>query len=285
MQYVFYADIFFITNFIMDYVILRITGMLRKKKIHTTSYLLGSFCGAAMLTLLITAPVDFGVIGKVTAYFAVSFFMCMVTFGRKNGRDNVKSWLCLYAVAFTAGGILDAIYFYTNFPLMTKHLFQGAYLKNMSIFTFFISAGISYLGLRGAVKVMQVRMGRTGKKDDIVEVILFHRGVTREVRALFDSGNSLKEPISGAPVHIVDLQTAESILTEGGTEEKLRLVPFHSLGKKEGIMTAFECEKMEVIIKGDKIDLGPAYLGIYRGELCAGKKYRMILNRSINQWL
>ena len=50
-------------------------------------------------------------------------------------------------------------------------------------------------------------------------------------------------------------------------------------------MTAFECDEMELTVKGNKIKLGPAYLGIYRGELSAGGKYRMILNRSINKWL
>lgn len=277
MKYVFYADIFFITNFIMDYIILRITGKLLKKKIHTTSYLLGAFSGAAILTLNIIFPIKIRIINQLFAYFVISFIMCILTFGVKCIKENVKTWIYLYVIAFFSGGILNAVYFYTNIQMI---------LKGMDFTTFMAAAGISYLAMNYIIHAVRVRMGRTGNKDDIMEVMLCHRGVTQRVNALFDSGNSLKEPISGAPVHIVDYETAGSILKGGQeTEEKIRIIPYNSLGKKDGIMTAFECEKVVVNIKGNNIDIGPAYLGIYRGELSAGGRYRMILNRSINTWL
>lgn len=277
MKYVFYADIFFITNFIMDYIILKITGKILKKKIHTTSYFLGAFSGAAILTLNIIFPIRIKIINQLFAYFVISFIMCILTFRLHSMKENVEACLLLYVIAFLSGGILNAIYFYTNFQMI---------LKSMNVTTFIIAAGISYLVMDWIVRIVRIRMGRTGVRDDILEVFLYHKGITSKVNALFDSGNSLREPISGAPVHIVDYETADSILKGGrGTEEKIRVVPYNSLGKKDGIMTAFECEKVVVNIKGNKIDIGPAYLGIYRGELSPEGKYRMILNRSINTWL
>lgn len=277
MKYVFYADIFFITNFIMDYIILKITGKLLRRKIHTTSYLLGAFSGAGILTLNIIFPIKIRIINQLFAYFAISFIMCILTFRGKGIKENGKAWICFYVIAFLSGGILNAVYFYTNIQMV---------LKGMNFTIFMAAAGISYLAMNCIIHAVRARMGRTGNKDDIMEVILCHKGVTRKVNALFDSGNSLKEPISGAPVHIVDYETAGSILKGGQeTEEKIRIIPYNSLGKKDGIMTAFECEKVVVNIKGNNIDIGPAYLGIYRGELSAGGRYRMILNRSINTWL
>ena len=278
MKYVFYADIFFITNFIMDYIILKITGMLLKeKKIHTTSYLMGAFSGAGILTLNIIFPIKFRIINQLFAYFVISFVMCIVTFRKKSIKENIKICLYLYVIAFLSGGILNAVYFYTNFQMM---------MKGMNFITFTASAGISYLMLNSIVHIMKIKMGKTGNKEDIMEVILYHRGVSKKVNALFDSGNSLKEPISGKPVHIVDYETADSILKGGQeTQEKIRIIPYNSLGKKNGLMTAFECEKVIINIKGNNIDIGSAYLGIYRGELCAKGKYKMILNRSIDTWL
>lgn len=269
MKYVFYADIFFITNFIMDFMVLKLAGLIRKKKIHTTSYLFGSFFGAAVLTLSVICPVDLGIAGEIAVYLVVSYLMCMITFGRTGWKENIQSWLAMYGMAVCIGGIMNMAYFRFRLNLVT----------------FLVLAGISYAVISTGVRIVQIKRQKTGTLDDIMEVVLRNKGRTETVLALFDSGNSLSEPISKAPVHIIDLQTAENILGKGGTKEKIRIIPYHSLGKSNGVMTAFECDEMELTVKGNKIKLGPAYLGIYRGELSAGGKYRMILNRSINKWL
>lgn len=233
--------------------------------------------GAGLLTLNIIFPIKFRIINQLFAYFVISFVMCIVTFKKKSIKENIRICLYLYITAFASGGILNAVYFYTNFQMMAK---------GMNFITFTISAGISYLVLNYVVHIIKIKMGKTGNKEDIMEVMLCHRGVSKKVNALFDSGNSLKEPISGKPVHIVDYETADSILKGGQeTQEKIRIIPYYSLGKKNGLMTAFECEKVIINIKGNNIDIGSAYLGIYRGELCAKGKYKMILNRSIDTWL
>lgn len=290
MKYVFYADIFFITNFIMDYILLKITGrLLKEKQIHTTSYLFGAFLGAGILTLNIIFPIKFKIINQIFAYFVISFIMCIVTFRKKSIKENIRICLYLYIMAFLSGGILNTIYFYTNFQMI---------LKGMNFVTFLVSAVLAYLIMNQTIHIIKIKMGRTGAKQDIIKVILCHRGTEQTVSALFDSGNSLKEPISGAPVHIIDYETADNLLKKNqdiqekmninekiSINEKIRIIPYNSLGKKNGIMTAFECEKVVINIKGTEIDTGPAYLGIYQGELCAEGKYKMILNRSIDAWL
>ncbi|MDE7309523.1 MAG: sigma-E processing peptidase SpoIIGA, partial [Lachnospiraceae bacterium] len=197
--------------------------------------------------------------------------------------------LYLYITAFLSGGILNAVYFYTNFQMI---------LKGMNFVTFLVFSAFSYLIMNYIIHIIKIKMGRTGAKQDIIKVILCHRGTSQTVNALFDSGNSLKEPISGSPVHIVDYETADNLLKKShdiqekistneeiSTNEKIRIIPYNSLGKKNGLMTAFECERVVINIRGTEIDTGPAYLGIYQGELCAKGKYKMILNRSIDTWL
>ncbi len=301
MKYVFYADIFFVTNFIMDYILLKITGkLLKENQIHTTSYLFGAFSGAGILTLNMIFPIKFRIINQIFAYLVISFIMCIVTFRKKSIKENIKICFYLYVTAFLSGGILNAVYFYTNFQMI---------LKGMNFITFLVFAGGSYLIMNYIIHIIKIKMGRTGAKQDIIKVILYHRGMRQTVNALFDSGNSLKEPISGSPVHIVDYETASNLLKKNqdiqkkidineesineeiginekiNINEKIRIIPYNSLGKKNGIMTAFECERVVINIKDTEIDTGPAYLGIYQGELCAKGKYKMILNRSIDTWL
>ena len=119
MKYVFYADIFFITNFIMDFMVLKLAGLIRKKKIHTTSYLFGSFFGAAVLTLSVMCPVDLGIAGEIAVYLVVSYLMCMITFGRTGWKENIQSWLAMYGMAVCTGGIMNMAYFRFRLNLVT----------------------------------------------------------------------------------------------------------------------------------------------------------------------
>lgn len=285
MKYIFYADIFFMINFGMDYLLLRIVGTLRKRQ-ATTSYFLGALFGAAGITLSVIHPIPVKLIQNILAYCVISIGMCLLAYGRMSMKELFVTWGMLYFCAFTAGGMISAVYYYTNIPFVIGQILSGHLLRRWNIVIFLAAAVISYLCISMGVKFLQVRMGKTGTREDMIEVTIFHRGVKTEVLALYDSGNSLTEPISGAPVHIIDLMLAEQLLKGGQqTEEKIRVIPYHSLGKEAGIMTAFECECMEITVKEETVTLGPVFLGIYRGELSAKKKYRMILNRSINKWL
>jgi stage II sporulation protein GA (sporulation sigma-E factor processing peptidase) len=284
-KYTFYADSFFIINFGMDYLLLQIVGRLRKKKI-TTSYIFGALLGAAGAVIHVITPIRIPVISSVFAYFIISFLMCAVTFGIRNIKETLKAWGCLYLVAFLCGGMINAIYYYTNVPYTLRQIFSRQYFQGMNIGIFLLAAGSSYFIIRFLVERIKIWAGRTGTREDIIEVNILHKGVQEQIFGLYDSGNSLLEPISRQPVHIIDWETAERILKGGKeTEEKIRVIPYHTLGKNSGVLTAFECENMEITVRGEKIQIGPAFLGIYRGELSAGRKYRMILNRSINKWL
>jgi stage II sporulation protein GA (sporulation sigma-E factor processing peptidase) len=160
-------------------------------------------------------------------------------------------------------------------------------LKDRNLWTFLMIAGCSYIIMNEIVHIISIRTGRTGEKNDILKVRLCHHGVTLDTCGLFDSGNSLREPISGQPVHIIDYEAAEKII-KGGREktgETIRVVPFHSMGREGGMLTAFLCDNVWIDRKGDYVNLGPAYIGIYRGKLSVTGQYHMILNRSINKWL
>ncbi len=285
MKYVFYADSFFALNFMLDYLLLIFVGKLTGHRI-TTSYLWGAAIGAAGALLHILIPLRIPVLSNLFAYGGTSFIMCAVAYREKRKRELFKDWVCLFAAAFFAGGAISSVYYYTNFRYVLNTILKEPYLKSIRLSDFILASVITYLLGELGIYFYRNWSKKTGNARDYVEVIITHKGLKTQVVALYDSGNSLREPISGKPVHLIDLETADHIIKGGQrTEEKWRVVPFHSVGKEKGVLTAFECGKLELLAKGRTIDLGPAYLGIVRGTLTAGKKYRIILNRSINQWL
>ena len=100
-----------------------------------------------------------------------------------------------------------------------------------------IPAGIQYvpgivlaLGL-GALTV-QLLLWRYRRETELgthCEVVLRGTEQTLCIAAIVDSGNTLTEPMSGAPVSVLDVVTFQTLWPEGLPD--FRVIPIHSVGK------------------------------------------------------
>lgn len=63
--------------------------------------------------------------------------------------------------------------------------------------------------------------------------------------------------------------------------EKFRLIPYHSLGKKHGIMQAVEIEKLKVKKEGQELVIEKALLGLYENKVTQSGAYQMILHPAL----
>ncbi len=117
---------------------------------------------------------------------------------------------------------------------------------------------------------------------EYVSVKLTYGGITRELTALVDTGNALKDPVTGLSVLVVGADVAKQLLglsreqllspIETMTESKipgLRLIPYRSVGNANGMMLAIKMErvcigKQEV---GNLVAFAPQILGA--GEYAA----------------
>ena len=171
-------------------------------------------------------------------------------------------------------------------------------LRRSAIFVFLSMAlgGIALgLGNGGAVALIAAAgavcilcavgfRGGVGKKT-YVPVRLTYGGVTREMLALLDTGNALKDPITGQSVLVVGADVARQML--GLTREQLlspietmlrseipglRLIPYRSVGNPNGMMLAV---KMERVCVGDQeigevVAFAPQILGAGEFQALAG---------------
>ncbi len=94
--------------------------------------------------------------------------------------------------------------------------------------------------------------GKMGARQ-YVSVEIIHRGVRTAMTALKDTGNSLRDPITGEPVLVVGPEAAKKLL--GLSAEQLatpieamtavpglRLIPFRAVGSANGMLLAFRPE-------------------------------------------
>jgi len=139
------------------------------------------------------------------------------------------------------------------------------------------------LASAGAICVLCVVGFRGGAAaKEYITVKLSYGGSTRELIALKDTGNGLKDPVTGQPVLVVGADVAKQML--GLTQEQLlapietmtqnqipglRLIPYRSVGNANGMMLAVRMDQVCVGKReiGNLVAFAPQVLG--KGEIGA----------------
>ncbi|NLN16674.1 MAG: sigma-E processing peptidase SpoIIGA [Firmicutes bacterium] len=123
------------------------------------------------------------------------------------------------------------------------------------------------------------------------------------ITALVDSGNHLRDPISRAPVIIVEESALTSFLPqavfeaarrlEGGELDsidqiphpwstRLRVIPYASIGKREGMLIGLRCDEAGVMVGQSCIPLGQGVIiGLYHNRLCPEGSYRALIHPEV----
>ena len=222
----------------------------------------GSAVGAAFCVLLIFMP---GIPAVVKRYIgpagiSMAAAAAILRLDSVNMVWKAAGYLSVYAFAF--GGIMKFLFSAVPF-------FRG---KQGEIW-YILGAGM--LGYQ-AVSWWVAQAGKK-RAADIYKVKLRGNHNEIELDALMDTGNSLREPVSGRPVSVVE---EECFLKLSGIKapEKLKAIPYHSVGRDNGIMEGYEVP--EIIIKGREENRRwqKVIVGISRNKISASGKYQIILH-------
>jgi stage II sporulation protein GA (sporulation sigma-E factor processing peptidase) len=204
-----------------------------------------------------------------------------------------KQLVLFYVTTFTFGGIAT----YLIYVLKPQNIIikNGMYVGTYVLKVIFIGAIVGTIILAIAFKMAKNKLT---KKDMICKVKIKLNGKEETVEAMVDTGNMLKEPITGTPVVVVErtslyellpkeiLNNTESIL--GGDFEKipeeikneyvpkLKLIPFASLGKQNGMLVGIKPEKIEVINEQTEEEKN-AIIGIYNKSLTKRGEYKALI--------
>lgn len=97
--------------------------------------------------------------------------------------------------------------------------------------------------------------GRSGRQ--FLPVFIIHQGRTIQLTALVDTGNSLRDPVSGWPVLVTDARAAYQLLglTEAQLQKPveaiascgykgLRLIPYNTVGQSNGLLLGLRVEQL-----------------------------------------
>ena len=291
-----YLDIILCENLLMNYIILFATYVIIKPKTKhpqirmILSSLLGSIY--AIIIYLNILSIYTNLLAKIT----LSVVMVYIAFAPPNIKQLLKQILIFYLVSFIFGGCTFAlIYFLKPENVEMKNgVFVGIYPIKVGL----IAGIIAFIITQIAFKINKSKLNN---KNTFIEIELYNKNKMTKARALLDSGNMLKEPISQKPVIVVEKAILSEIIPEevlnyiermvGGDDQernemqeylsKIRMVPFMSLGKENGMLIGIRLDKIKINTEDIRLEKENIIAGIYEKKLTKDNKYNALIGLNL----
>ena len=149
------------------------------------------------------------------------------------------------------------------------------------------------------ITAFSIVKSKISKKDMFCDIEIKLNEKIVKTKAMIDTGNMLKEPITNTPVVVVEhtllyecmpkeiLNNLENIL--GGDFEKitedirneyiskLKLIPFSSLGKQNGMLLGIKPQYLKIINEEQEQVKENVIIGIYNKSLTKRGEYRALI--------
>ncbi len=103
---------------------------------------------------------------------------------------------------------------------------------------------------------------------------LFYRGEQREFKALADSGNRLREPVSGKPVSVVYIGDLKGFCD---SVDGVVYIPYRAVGTRAGLLPAVIFEKMEIVWEKRTVEIQRPVVAVAREPLSGDGGFTMLI--------
>lgn len=252
-----YLDAYFLTNFLMDLLLLDLTKHYLKLSGSSGRMVLAAGFGAAGACVLELVQV---VGSHAWLRLGIGAVGIGLITGTAFGISDLRQWGLQTAVFGLSGMILAG-----GLELLLVNVPEGLPFGPALVIVVFFARWVWHMLIQ--------RMRDEGR---YCQVRLEYRGKTVEIRAIRDTGNLLYEPYHKKPVHVV---TAEPIRKLCRSVDRVIYVPYRSVGEEQGIMPGIQIDCMTVLQKGrPALHLEKPWIAISPGPLTDGHQYDMLLH-------
>ena len=287
-----YIDIILLENLIMNYIILCVTAIIVKTEIKHIRLLIGSLIGG--IYAIVSYMSQWQVYSMMILKIILSIIIIHVAFNPQTVKKMLKELLIFYLTSFLFGGVaFSLLYFVDSRHILTKNgMLIGTYPIKVAILGGIIGSII-------AIASFKIVKSKFTNKDMFCNINICVNRKNINTKAMIDSGNLLKEPISNVPVIVVEhtllydvipkevLNNLEKIL--GGDLEdipenikseyiaRLKIIPYKSLGKQNGMLLGIKANNVIIEKDGEKIKNNNIIIGMYNKSLTKNGEYRALI--------
>ena len=254
-----YVDLLFLINLSMDYICLYACTKIMRKKLVFWRLLIAAAIGGIYSVISVFLPFSVPINLVFDALFCL--VICAIAFSEK-GRRIRSTLLCGFlfvGISMMMGGVMTAIFNALNRLELPLDSIDG---DGISTYLFAIIAAVAGFITMRSGKII-------AKKSDIKECRLFLSvmGKQGEFFALSDSGNLVKDPISGKSIVLIDRKLLSDLIdikifddfSSGKLNQPpkgvppMRLIPINTAGGRS-FLCAIPPDKLstEIVTKKNK---------------------------------
>lgn len=259
MEYELYIDIYFIINFMLNFISLNLTA--KVLNIHTSirRRIITSSIVAIWNILLIFLRVESTIL--IFLFQNILPIVFLMSFGLliKEKILLIKSIILAYIIAVAVAGILQ---------LFERYIMIGVVFFILLIITYhIILAGFAYLELL------------FGEKKRYLKVELYYGEIHLSLNGLNDTGNLLKDPLTGKAVSVLDLNSGKKFTTEINLS-KLRRIPYHTISGV-GELAVLEIDRLSIGEGSMKRWIDSPIIAFTKEKISSNNSFQIILNGEI----
>ncbi|MBE7010758.1 MAG: hypothetical protein E7418_04625 [Ruminococcaceae bacterium] len=257
-----YIDVLLAINFLYNYILLQVTGLLLKMHVKKRRILLASCAGALYAAFAFFAPDStlFGLLFKLI----VGSILCAVAYRPSCFSVFCKQVCVFYASVFILGGALFACFYFFDCSASLGAVYRnGSMYINLPLYLIIPVALVVFLLLHTAFSTGRRRADR---KEKLYTVRLYRLGNSVTVKAFYDTGNMLTEEISGKSVMIAEWNSVRKLFPgihfkHIQNRKDIVFVGYRSL-QGGSVLPAFLPDKMYVEGKRRIRSIEPMYVGL-----------------------
>ena len=276
----------------MNAIILYASAIILKIKPKTIRVILASAIGSiyAIITYVTELPIYTSIISKAV----LSIMMVYVGFNPQSIKKLFKQVFIFYLTSFVFGGV--ALYLIYVIKPQNALIRNGMFVGDYVLKVIFLGAIVAFVIIKIAIKIIKTKIN---SKDMYCNIKIKINEQMVSTKAMIDTGNLAKEPITNTPVVIVESSLLYDIIPKeilnnldmilGGDLSKipekiqsqyiskLRCIPFSSLGKQNGMLLGIKADEIEVEKEEDKKITKNVIIGIYDKSLTKRGEYRALV--------
>ena len=280
-----YVDSVFVLNALMDYLLVLCAARLAGIPLRRRRYLLAGLLGGAYAVAVFLPGLGF--LSATPVKLAAGILLALAAYGGE--AKLLRLTLLLFAVSCAMAGCVLALGLVAGggVPMV-----NGVFYTDVDAKVLLTAAAAAYLVL---TVVFRAAAGK-GVRGELVRAQVCLAGRTTAFTAFCDTGNALRDPVSGAPVLVVSPgrldgalpREVRSLLDRGALERpaellepmmraapelRFRLIPYHAVGVAGGLLLAVRSDWTEVAgerYAGLPVAFSPTELGTGYSALWGG---------------
>lgn len=278
-----YVDIIFLENIFMNSIILLATGVILKTQIKIWRNIISSVIGSIYAIIIYVSNIE--IYSNVFLKLLLSVAIVYIAFKPPNFKSFIKHIGIFYLTSFTFGGVAFALLYFVS---PQDILFQdGVFIGTYPIKMILTGGILGFIIITASFKNIK---GRLSHKDMFCNLSVFSNGKILNITAIIDTGNFLRDPITRMPVVVIEREKLSDVFPNsildnvtniidgkdielGEYSSKIRVIPFKSLGKENGLLLGIKVDGVEVEYQDVEHRYKDVIVGIYNGVLSRTGRY------------